>query len=122
MFHRSLDNNTNSIHERALRITYEDHASIFQTLLNKENYFSIDCTNLQVLATEMFKTPRGLSKRTISVFRHNFVKFLQKPHFQKKPNAFFFDRTDASSLLASRTLCVLPQTLPLMHISYSFLK
>ena len=62
MFHsRHLNNKINSIHERALRITYQDHISTFQELLNKENSVSIHQINLQVLATEMFKIHRGLS-------------------------------------------------------------
>ena len=38
MFHsRRLNNKINSIHERALRITYQDNTSTFQELLNKDN-------------------------------------------------------------------------------------
>ena len=56
MFHsRRLNNKINSIHERALRITYQDNTSTFQELLNKDNSVSIHHRNLQVLATEMFK-------------------------------------------------------------------
>ena len=62
MFHsRRLNNKMNSIHERTLRITYQDNASTFQELLNKDNSVSIHHRNLQVLATEMFKIHRGLS-------------------------------------------------------------
>ena len=61
MFHsRHLNNKINSIHERALRITYQDNASTFQELLNKDNSVSIHHRNLQVLVTEMFKIHRGL--------------------------------------------------------------
>ena len=62
MFHsRRFNNKINSIHERALRITYQDHISTFQELLNKNNTVSIHHRNLQALATEMFKIHRGLS-------------------------------------------------------------
>ena len=62
MFHsRRLNTKINSIHERALRITYQDHISTFQELLNKDNSVSIHHRNLQALATEMFKIHRGLS-------------------------------------------------------------
>ena len=38
MFHsRRINNKINSIHERALRITYQGHISTFQELLNKNN-------------------------------------------------------------------------------------
>ena len=62
MFHsRRLNNKINSIHERALRITYQDHLSTSQELLNKDNSVSINHRNFHVLATEMFKIHRGLS-------------------------------------------------------------
>ena len=55
MFHsRRLNNKINSIHERALRITYQDHISTFQELLNKDNSVSIHHRNLQALATDLF--------------------------------------------------------------------
>ena len=60
MFHsRCLNNKMNSIHERALRITYQDRISTFQELLNTS--VSIHHRNLQALATEMFKNHRCLS-------------------------------------------------------------
>ena len=47
MFHsRHLNNKINSIHERALRITYQDSTSTFQELLNKNNSVSIPHRNL----------------------------------------------------------------------------
>ena len=71
MFHsRRLNNKINSTHERALRITYQDIASIFQELLNKDNSVSIRHRNFQVLATEMFKIHRGLSRE---ILRETFV-------------------------------------------------
>ena len=52
MFHnRRLNNKIDSIHDRALRITYQNHISTFQELLNKDNSVSIDHRNLQALAT-----------------------------------------------------------------------
>ena len=71
MFHsRRLNNKINSIHERALRITYQDNMPTFQELLNKDNSVSIHHRNLQVLATEMFKIHRGLSPE---ILRETFV-------------------------------------------------
>ena len=61
-FHsRRLHNKINSIHERALRITYQDHISTYQELLNKDNSVSKHHRNLLVLTTEMLKIHRGLS-------------------------------------------------------------
>ena len=55
MFHsRHLNNEINSIRERALRITYQN-TSTFQELLNKGKSGSIQHRNLQVLAKEILK-------------------------------------------------------------------
>ena len=55
MFHsRRLNNKISYIHERSLRITYQDRISTFQELSNKDNSVSIHHRNLQALATEMF--------------------------------------------------------------------
>ena len=71
MFHsRRLNNKINSIHERALRITYQENTSTFQELLNKGNCVSIHHRNWQVLVTEMFKIHRGLSPE---ILRETFV-------------------------------------------------
>ena len=56
MFHsRGINNKMNSLHERALRITYSDGSSSFEDLLKKDNSVSIHHRNMQALATEMFK-------------------------------------------------------------------
>ena len=64
-------NKINSIHERAVRITYRDHVSAFQELLNKDNLGSIHHRNLQGLVTKMFKVHRGLSP---DILRETFVR------------------------------------------------
>ena len=63
---RHLNNKLNSIHERTLRITYQDYTSTFQELLNKDNSVLIHHRNFQVLATKMFKFHRGLSPEILS--------------------------------------------------------
>ena len=62
MFHsRKMNNRINRIHERALRLVYQDHVSTFDELLDKDNSVTIHQKNLQVLATEIFKVKNGLS-------------------------------------------------------------
>ena len=51
----------NKIHKRALRISYKDSCSNFEELLLKANTVSIHHTNLQLLATEIFKTQKNLN-------------------------------------------------------------
>ena len=56
MFHsRSLNNKINRIHERAVRITYNDKSSSFQKLLEKNNSVTIHHRNTKTLATETYK-------------------------------------------------------------------
>ena len=67
MFHRrALNNKINSIHERALRITYNDSKSTFKDLLNKDNSVSIHHKNLQVLTIEMFKLKNNMAPEILN--------------------------------------------------------
>ena len=60
MFHdRSVNNKKKGIHERALRNAYKDNCSNFKELLIKANTVSIHHKNLQLLATEIFKTEKN---------------------------------------------------------------
>ena len=58
---RKLDNRVNKLNERALRIIYQDYASSFTELLEKDNSTTIHNRNIQLLATELFKVKNGLS-------------------------------------------------------------
>ena len=62
MFHsKSLNNKINSLQERALRITYGDRSSSFESLLKKDNSVSIHHRNIQALPTEMFKVKNNIA-------------------------------------------------------------
>ena len=62
MFHsRKLNHRINSIHERALRVTYQDYQSAFLQLLQKDNSVTIHRRNLQVFAAEIFKAKNNIS-------------------------------------------------------------
>ena len=62
MFHsRALNNRINRIHERALRIVYNDIFTPFEQLLQKNNSFTIHERNIQLLAIELFKVIKGYS-------------------------------------------------------------
>ena len=58
---RSLDNKINQIHERALRITYDNKSSSFQKLLEKDDSVTIHHRNIRILATETYKFLKGFS-------------------------------------------------------------
>ena len=62
MFHsRAINNRINRIHERALRIVYNDIFSSFDQLLLKDKSFTIHERNIQTLAIELFKIINGYS-------------------------------------------------------------
>ena len=61
MFHTPrLNNRINTIHERALRIIYQDYTTSFTDLLAKDNSLTTHHRNLQKLVTEMFKVKAGI--------------------------------------------------------------
>ena len=65
---RGLYNKINNIHERALRIVYQDKKSNFKTPLKCDKSTSIHIKNLQNLAAELFKVKNGLSLEIMKEF------------------------------------------------------
>ena len=58
---RGLNNKINHIHERALRIVYNDCSSTFEDLVNKDKSVTIHQRNLQQFAIEIFKVKIGIT-------------------------------------------------------------
>ena len=80
---RTNNRKINRLHERCLRIKYNDKQSSFIKLLEKDNSVSIHQRNLQILGIEMFKVSNGLSPVLMNdIFKlraeqtYNFRKFL----------------------------------------------
>ena len=63
---RALNNKINRLHERFLRMIYNDKASTFKELLEKDNSVSIHYRNIQALAIEMYKVDNGMSPEIIN--------------------------------------------------------
>ena len=60
-FHsRNLNNEINRIHERALRLVYQNNLSFYE-LLDLENSVTVHQKNLQVLVTEIYKVKNGIA-------------------------------------------------------------
>ena len=51
---RTLNNKINKLHERALRLVYDDRQSTFEELLSIDKLVTVHHRNLQVLATELY--------------------------------------------------------------------
>ena len=78
MFHgRHINNKINHLHERALRMIYEDSTSSFDTLLEKDMSFSVHDRNIQQLPLEMYKVTKSLTPTAISSL---FLQFSNNRH------------------------------------------
>ena len=58
---RELNTRINKIHERSLRIVYQDHKSSFASLLQKDQSFTIHERNIQTLGIELYKVANGIA-------------------------------------------------------------
>ena len=56
---RSVNSTINKLHERDLRIVYDDCNSKFEEFLTKDGSFTIHHQNTQKLEVEMFKIQHG---------------------------------------------------------------
>ena len=64
MFHnRSANNKINRLHERALRLVYNNDKYTFQELLELDNTVTVHDRNLQKLAIEMYKAKNNISPK-----------------------------------------------------------
>ena len=73
---RTLNNQINRIHHRALSIVYRDYTASFKTLLEKSNSVTIHLRNIQLLAIEIFKAQNDLSPSLMSeIFRPKETKY-----------------------------------------------
>ena len=61
MCHNLTNNKINRLHERCLRLIYNDQKSSFKDLLEKDGSVFIHHRNLRTLAVELFKVFKGLS-------------------------------------------------------------
>ena len=63
---RSSNTRINHLHERALRIVYNDNESTFEDLLKKDNSVSIHHKNIRLLGIELCKVKNNLSTHLMS--------------------------------------------------------
>ena len=62
MFHsRKMNNRINRIHERSLRIVYQDYHASFEELLESDSSFTIHHRNIQTLCIELYKVAYGIA-------------------------------------------------------------
>ena len=65
-YSRTTNNKINKLHERALRLVYDDHVSTFEGFLEKDNSFSVRHYNIQTFCVELYKVFSGQSQTMVS--------------------------------------------------------
>ena len=69
--HHSINNKINRLHEKCLRIVYNESVSSFEDLLGKDRSVSVHVKNIKALSIEMFKVS---NKMTIPLMNEICVK------------------------------------------------
>ena len=77
----------NKIHERALRIAYNDYVSSFETLLEKDGSLSIHQRNIQSLAIEIFKMNNDLNP----IFMKEIFRPVNHNYNTRRDNLYFLN-------------------------------
>ena len=99
---RTLNNKINKLHERALRLVYDDRQSTFEELLNIDKSVTAHHRNLQVLATELNKVHHGLVPELMNdIFKKRNVTY------SFKTNSTFETRNIKSVYYGSETISFL---------------
>ena len=113
MFHsRALNNKINSIHERALRITYNDRTSTFEELLNKNKSVSIHHRNLRVLITEPYKVKSNMATEILNeIFQNRTSSYNLRTNssFVVRPVHSVYHGTESFSFLGQKIWELVPE-------------
>ena len=104
MFHnRLLNNKINQLHERYLRIIYNDKHSNFEELLVKDNSVSLHHNNIHTLAIEMYKVVNGMSPEIMNdIFKlreNTHYNLRHTPQFLVDPIHSVFNGGESASYL-----------------------
>ena len=82
---RENNNKVNGLHERCLRIIYNDKRSSFNALLEKDGSVSIHERNIKILAAEMFKVSKNLAPPQM----HEIFKLKDQPQYNLRYHSVF---------------------------------
>ena len=105
MFHRrNTENRVIKIHERALRLVYDDNPHLsFDELLIKDKSVRFHQRNLQLLGTEIFNVKNGVSTgltKDVFHFVNKAYDLRNNRMLVRKRNMTVFYRTESLSSLA----------------------
>ena len=109
---RGLTNKINRLHERCLRIIYNDKTSSFQELLQKDKSLTILERNIQKLAAiELYNVKNGLSPELMSetfLLRTLNKELRSGPIFQSRNVKIVRYATESLTYLAPKIWSILP--------------
>ena len=112
---RSNNRKINNLHERCLRIIYNEKQSFFNELLNRENSVSIHIRKIQRLAVEMIMFYNGLSPplmNNIFKLRAEYSYNLrQVSEFSRPMVKSVYHGTESTSYLGPKIWNILPEKL-----------
>ena len=100
------------LHERCLRIVYNDKQSSFTELLEKDGSVSIHMGNIQILATEMYKLVNNLSppimNRVLKLNSDSRYNLRQISQFSRSLLKSVYHGTESNSYLGPKIWDILP--------------
>ena len=73
---RQENNRINYLHERSLRIEYNDCKSTFESLLELDNSVSIHHRNIRLLSIELYKVKHNLSNQVMPESKEHQLRLL----------------------------------------------
>ena len=84
---RTLNNKINRLHERCLRLIYNDKQLTFKELIEKDDFVSINIRNLQTLTIAMYKVVNGgfpeIMKEIFRIREENGYNLLHQNTFKR---------------------------------------
>ena len=121
MFHsRKLNNKINKLHERCLRIVYNNNTSTYEELLEADNSVSVHFRNVQALAIELYKVVNGFSpdimKDVFPLNANSFYKTRNKRTFHSRHIRTVHFGSETLSHLAPKIWELVPEEITKLKI------
>ena len=97
---RGLNNRINNLHERALRIVYQDKKSDFETLLKNDKSVTIHVRILHYLVTEVSKVKNNISPEIMREIFH----FQENENYNLRSGTHLASRNMRTTLFGKETV------------------
>ena len=97
---RGLSNRINNLHERTLRIVYQDKKSDFETSFKKDKSVTINVKNLHYLVTKIYKDKNNISPEIMRDIFH----FQENDNFNSRSGTHLAFRNMRRTLFGKETV------------------